>query len=107
GGENGDDYEGGNRGVNGNENDNGNKGGNGNGNTNRNGNGNEGGNGYKNHNVNFKGDFKKWVLLYTRMVLDEEDKVEKFIGDLPDNIQGNVIAIEPTRLQRYAEPTRL
>ncbi|GKE75728.1 putative reverse transcriptase domain-containing protein, partial [Tanacetum coccineum] len=25
--------------------------------------------------------------------------VEKFIGGLPDNIQGNVIAVEPTRLQ--------
>ncbi|GJW61282.1 putative reverse transcriptase domain-containing protein [Tanacetum coccineum] len=29
----------------------------------------------------------------------EEDRLEKFIGGLPDNIQGNVIAAEPTRLQ--------
>ncbi|GKA75171.1 putative reverse transcriptase domain-containing protein [Tanacetum coccineum] len=29
----------------------------------------------------------------------EEDRVEEFIGGLPDNIQGNVIAAEPTRLQ--------
>ncbi|GKC61866.1 hypothetical protein Tco_1089464, partial [Tanacetum coccineum] len=43
--------------------------------------------------------FQKLVLLYTRMVPDEEKKVERFIGDLPDNIQGNVIATEPTRLQ--------
>ncbi|GJS15292.1 putative reverse transcriptase domain-containing protein [Tanacetum coccineum] len=35
----------------------------------------------------------------TEMVSDEEDKVERFIGGLPDNIQGNVIAAEPTRLQ--------
>ncbi|GJS39077.1 reverse transcriptase domain-containing protein [Tanacetum coccineum] len=35
----------------------------------------------------------------TKMVLEEEDRVEKFIGGLPDNIQGNVIAAEPTRLQ--------
>ncbi|GJS99024.1 putative reverse transcriptase domain-containing protein [Tanacetum coccineum] len=34
--------------------------------------------------------------IQTRM---EEDQVEKFIGGLPDNIQGNVIAAEPTRLQ--------
>ncbi|GJS63724.1 putative reverse transcriptase domain-containing protein [Tanacetum coccineum] len=34
------------------------------------------------------------------MVPDEEDKVERFIGALPDNIQGNVIAAEPTRLQK-------
>ncbi|GJY39788.1 putative reverse transcriptase domain-containing protein [Tanacetum coccineum] len=34
-----------------------------------------------------------------KMVPEEEDRVEKFIGGLPDNIQGNVIAAEPTRLQ--------
>ncbi|GJZ25155.1 putative reverse transcriptase domain-containing protein [Tanacetum coccineum] len=33
------------------------------------------------------------------MVLDDEDKFERFIGGLPDNIQGNVITVEPTRLQ--------
>ncbi|GKE88608.1 hypothetical protein Tco_1566083, partial [Tanacetum coccineum] len=35
----------------------------------------------------------------TKMVPEEEDRVEKFIGGLPDNIQWNVIAAEPTRLQ--------
>ncbi|GKA49464.1 putative reverse transcriptase domain-containing protein [Tanacetum coccineum] len=35
----------------------------------------------------------------TKMVPEEEDRVEKFIGGLPDNIQGNVIVAEPTRLQ--------
>ncbi|GJW46535.1 putative reverse transcriptase domain-containing protein [Tanacetum coccineum] len=30
---------------------------------------------------------------------EEEDRVEKFIGGLPDSIQGNVIIAEPTRLQ--------
>ncbi|GJT85349.1 putative reverse transcriptase domain-containing protein [Tanacetum coccineum] len=39
------------------------------------------------------------VLLCTRMVPSEEDKVERFVGGLPDNIQGNVIAAEPTQLQ--------
>ncbi|GJR92053.1 putative reverse transcriptase domain-containing protein [Tanacetum coccineum] len=33
------------------------------------------------------------------MVPEEEDRVEKFVGGLPDNIQGNVIVAEPTRLQ--------
>ncbi|GKD15458.1 putative reverse transcriptase domain-containing protein, partial [Tanacetum coccineum] len=33
------------------------------------------------------------------IVPDEEDKVERFIGGLPDNIQGNVIAANPARLQ--------
>ncbi|GJX84275.1 putative reverse transcriptase domain-containing protein [Tanacetum coccineum] len=43
--------------------------------------------------------FQELVLLCTRMVPDEEDKVDRFIGGLPDNIQGNVIYAEPTRLQ--------
>ncbi|GJY49151.1 putative reverse transcriptase domain-containing protein [Tanacetum coccineum] len=43
--------------------------------------------------------FQELVLLCTRMVPNEEDKVERFVGGLPDNIQGNVIAVEPTKLQ--------
>ncbi|GJW37215.1 putative reverse transcriptase domain-containing protein [Tanacetum coccineum] len=38
-------------------------------------------------------------MMCTKMVLKEEDRVKKFIGGLPDNIQGNVIAAEPTRQQ--------
>ncbi|GJY74749.1 putative reverse transcriptase domain-containing protein [Tanacetum coccineum] len=38
-------------------------------------------------------------MMCTKMVLEEEDRVVKFIGGLPDNIQENVIAVEPTRLQ--------
>ncbi|GJZ68476.1 putative reverse transcriptase domain-containing protein [Tanacetum coccineum] len=38
-------------------------------------------------------------MLCTKMVPEEEDRVERFIGGLSDNIQGNVIAVEPTRLQ--------
>ncbi|GJU72906.1 putative reverse transcriptase domain-containing protein [Tanacetum coccineum] len=43
--------------------------------------------------------FQELVLLCTKMVPEEEDRVEKFIGGLPNNIQGNVIATKPTRLQ--------
>ncbi|GJV08568.1 putative reverse transcriptase domain-containing protein [Tanacetum coccineum] len=43
--------------------------------------------------------FQELVLLCTRMVPNEEDKVERFIGGLPDNILGNMIAAEPTVLQ--------
>nr|GEZ66710.1 putative reverse transcriptase domain-containing protein [Tanacetum cinerariifolium] len=43
--------------------------------------------------------FQELILLCTRMVPNEEDRVERFIGGLPDNIQGNVIATNPTRLQ--------
>nr|GFC72912.1 reverse transcriptase domain-containing protein [Tanacetum cinerariifolium] len=43
--------------------------------------------------------FQELILLCTRMVPDEEDRVERFIGRLPDNSQGNVIAVNPARLQ--------
>ncbi|GKD23535.1 putative reverse transcriptase domain-containing protein [Tanacetum coccineum] len=43
--------------------------------------------------------FQELMLLCTRMVPNEEDKVERFVGGLPDNIQGNVITVEPTKLQ--------
>ncbi|GKF24807.1 putative reverse transcriptase domain-containing protein, partial [Tanacetum coccineum] len=43
--------------------------------------------------------FQELILLCTRMVPDEEDRVDRFIGGLQDNIQGNVIAANPARLQ--------
>ncbi|GJY79054.1 putative reverse transcriptase domain-containing protein [Tanacetum coccineum] len=43
--------------------------------------------------------FQELTMMCTKMVPEEEDRVERFIGGLPDNIQGNVIAAEPIRLQ--------
>ncbi|GJY39104.1 putative reverse transcriptase domain-containing protein [Tanacetum coccineum] len=43
--------------------------------------------------------FQELFHVVTKLVPKEEDLVEKFIGGLPDNIQGNVIATEPIRLQ--------
>ncbi|GKA89086.1 reverse transcriptase domain-containing protein [Tanacetum coccineum] len=43
--------------------------------------------------------WRELIKLMTEMVPEEEDRVEKFNGGLPDNIQGNVISAEPTRLQ--------
>ncbi|GKE22295.1 putative reverse transcriptase domain-containing protein, partial [Tanacetum coccineum] len=43
--------------------------------------------------------FQELTMMCTKMVPGEEDRVEKFIRGLPDNIQRNVIAAEPTRLQ--------
>ncbi|GKD82870.1 putative reverse transcriptase domain-containing protein, partial [Tanacetum coccineum] len=43
--------------------------------------------------------FQELTMMCTKMVPEEEDRVKKFIGGLPDNIQGNVIAVEPTKLQ--------
>ncbi|GJW64813.1 putative reverse transcriptase domain-containing protein [Tanacetum coccineum] len=77
-----------------NQSQNGSDGDNGNG---RNGNG-------RNENPNENGRdgnqrFQELTMLCTKMVPEEEDQVERYIGGLPDNIQGNVIAAEPTRLQ--------
>ncbi|GKB50780.1 putative reverse transcriptase domain-containing protein, partial [Tanacetum coccineum] len=43
--------------------------------------------------------FQELTMMCTKMVLEEEDRVKKFIGGFPYNIQGNVIAAKPTRLQ--------
>ncbi|GJR05003.1 hypothetical protein Tco_0527987, partial [Tanacetum coccineum] len=43
--------------------------------------------------------FQELTMMCTKMVPEEEDRVEKFIGGLLDNIQGNVFAAKPTRLQ--------
>nr|GEW59023.1 reverse transcriptase domain-containing protein [Tanacetum cinerariifolium] len=59
------------------------------------GNGNGGNGENRNHGINYGG----VNLLCTRMVPDEEDRVERFIRGLPNNIQGNVIAANPVRLQ--------
>nr|GEU76763.1 hypothetical protein [Tanacetum cinerariifolium] len=109
------------RSYNGSDGDNGNDG-NGNG---RNGNGENGngGNGNPNENnrgdrpvarectyqdfmkcqpLNFKGTegvrFQELTMLCTRMIHEEEDQIERYVGGLPDNIQGNVMSGEPTRL---------
>ncbi|GJY45619.1 putative reverse transcriptase domain-containing protein [Tanacetum coccineum] len=42
--------------------------------------------------------FQELTLLCTRMVPEEEDQIERYIGGLPNNIQGNVMSAEPTRL---------
>nr|GEU37514.1 reverse transcriptase domain-containing protein [Tanacetum cinerariifolium] len=76
-----------------------------NGNDNRNGHGNGNGNGV----IGLTRWFEKMETVFhisncpqkyqVKMVLNKEDKVKRFIGGLPDNIQGNVIADVPTRLQ--------
>ncbi|GJS52563.1 putative reverse transcriptase domain-containing protein, partial [Tanacetum coccineum] len=43
--------------------------------------------------------FQELILLCTRMVPDEVDRVGRFIGGFNGYIQGNVIAANPTRLQ--------
>nr|GEX43681.1 reverse transcriptase [Tanacetum cinerariifolium] len=94
---------------NGSDGDNGN-GGNGNGihevgGNNRNGNPNENGRGSmpviacNNDLATYTQRFQELSLLCTKMIPGEEDRIEKYVGGLLDNIQGNVISAEPTRLQ--------
>nr|GEZ36540.1 hypothetical protein [Tanacetum cinerariifolium] len=44
--------------------------------------------------------FQELILLCTRMVPGEEDRVERFIGGLPDNIQGNGYAARSAENKR-------
>ncbi|GJZ01038.1 putative reverse transcriptase domain-containing protein [Tanacetum coccineum] len=43
--------------------------------------------------------YTQLTLLCTRMVPGEEDQIERYVGGPPNNIQGNVMSAEPTRLQ--------
>nr|GEW54100.1 hypothetical protein [Tanacetum cinerariifolium] len=72
------------------------------GNRNRNGGGNGDGIGGGNGNKMEEAMGMKIPIGMIEMVPKEEDQVEKFIRGLPDNIQGNVITVEPTRLQDAA-----
>nr|GEU65901.1 retrovirus-related Pol polyprotein from transposon TNT 1-94 [Tanacetum cinerariifolium] len=47
--------------------------------------------------------FQELTMMCTKMVQEEEDRVEKFIRGLPDNIQRNVIAAEPNKLQEAVQ----
>ncbi|GKD35002.1 putative reverse transcriptase domain-containing protein [Tanacetum coccineum] len=47
--------------------------------------------------------FQELILLCTRMVPNEEDRVERFIGGLPDNIQGNGYATKSAESKRRME----
>ncbi|GJR78887.1 putative reverse transcriptase domain-containing protein [Tanacetum coccineum] len=47
--------------------------------------------------------FQELALLCGRMFLDESDKVEKYVGGLPDMIQGSVMASKPKKMQDAIE----
>ncbi|GKD47651.1 putative reverse transcriptase domain-containing protein [Tanacetum coccineum] len=50
--------------------------------------------------------FQELILLCNRMVPDEEDRVERFIGGLPDKIQGNGYAARSAENKRMMESNR-
>nr|GFA01558.1 hypothetical protein [Tanacetum cinerariifolium] len=43
--------------------------------------------------------FQELVLLYKRMFFEESDKIEKYVGGLPDMIHGSVVASKPKTMQ--------
>ncbi|GJS30516.1 hypothetical protein Tco_0491136 [Tanacetum coccineum] len=64
-------------------------------------------------NVEFKGDgyvcvnlyqrFQELALMCDRMFSEESDKVEKYVGGLPDMIHGSVMATKPKTMQDAIE----
>nr|GEV26271.1 reverse transcriptase domain-containing protein [Tanacetum cinerariifolium] len=47
--------------------------------------------------------FQELALLCRRMFFEESDKIEKYIGGLPDMIHGSVVASKPTTMQEAIE----
>ncbi|GKF93886.1 hypothetical protein Tco_0283586 [Tanacetum coccineum] len=43
--------------------------------------------------------FQELALMYARMFPEESDKIERYVGGLPDMIQGSVIASRPKTMQ--------
>ncbi|GKD77121.1 hypothetical protein Tco_1339742 [Tanacetum coccineum] len=47
--------------------------------------------------------FQELALLYGRMFPEESDKIEKYVGGLPDMIHGSVVASKPKTMQETVE----
>nr|GEX24261.1 putative reverse transcriptase domain-containing protein [Tanacetum cinerariifolium] len=47
--------------------------------------------------------FQELALLYRRMFPEESDEIERFVGGLPEMIQGNVMSYEPKSMQKAIE----
>ncbi|GKC37904.1 reverse transcriptase domain-containing protein [Tanacetum coccineum] len=47
--------------------------------------------------------FQELVLLCVRMFLEESNKIERYVGGLPDMIHGNIVALKPKTMQEAVE----
>ncbi|GJZ82679.1 putative reverse transcriptase domain-containing protein [Tanacetum coccineum] len=47
--------------------------------------------------------FQELALLYVRMFPEESDKIERYVGGLPDMIHGNIVASKPKTMQEAVE----
>ncbi|GKE35126.1 reverse transcriptase domain-containing protein, partial [Tanacetum coccineum] len=53
--------------------------------------------------VNYNQRFQELALMCSRMFPEESDKIERYVGSLPDMIHGNVMASKPTTIQDAIE----
>nr|GEV57971.1 putative reverse transcriptase domain-containing protein [Tanacetum cinerariifolium] len=56
--------------------------------------------------VSYTQRFQELALMYGRMFLEESDEVEKYVGGLPDMIQGSVMASKPKTMQEAIDADR-
>nr|GFB31497.1 reverse transcriptase domain-containing protein [Tanacetum cinerariifolium] len=53
--------------------------------------------------ANYTQRFQELALLCGRMFFEEADKIEKYVGGLPDMIHGSVVASKPKTMQKAIE----
>ncbi|GKB04110.1 hypothetical protein Tco_0832253 [Tanacetum coccineum] len=53
--------------------------------------------------VGYNQSFQELALICARMFLEESDKIEKYVGGLPDMIHGSVMASKPKTMQDAIE----
>ncbi|GKC16968.1 reverse transcriptase domain-containing protein [Tanacetum coccineum] len=53
--------------------------------------------------VKYNQRFQELALLCVRMFLEEADKIERYVGGLPDMIHGNIVASKPKTMQEAIE----
>ncbi|GJU69493.1 reverse transcriptase domain-containing protein [Tanacetum coccineum] len=53
--------------------------------------------------VKYNQRFQELALLYVRMFPEESDKIERYVGGLPDMIHGNIVASRPKTMQEAIE----
>nr|GEW05265.1 hypothetical protein [Tanacetum cinerariifolium] len=53
--------------------------------------------------IGYNQHFQELALLCVRMFLEESDKIERYIGGLPDMIHGSVVASKPKTMQEAIE----
>nr|GEW15766.1 reverse transcriptase domain-containing protein [Tanacetum cinerariifolium] len=56
--------------------------------------------------VSYTQRFRELALMCTKFISDEKEKVDKYIGGLPDNIHGNVMSVTPKTLDEAIETTK-